>query len=240
MKIIKFISSSIKLSMERFLERKSLYMSQAGQDFWVFGEVFNEMRNGYFVDIGAHDGIYLSNTYILECKYDWKGICVEANPDSYALLKRNRQAICVNACLSSEEGLVDFVKKGVMGGIISPNTFNKEHDKSFETIRIKTQTLYNLLMEKNAPHEIDYLSIDIEGAEESVLGNFNFKEYLFKCITIERPTDMLKKIFMDNDYILIKEIPGFECSYVHKTFFPQYCTNLFGFYEKKYLTIRWK
>jgi len=236
MKIAKFIPTPIK----HFLKRKSLHMSQGGQDFWVFGEVFNEMRNGYFIDIGAHDGIYSSNTYILECRYAWNGICVEANPDSFKRLKKNRRAICVNACLDSVEGFVDFAKRGVMGGIISPDKLNKEPDKSCEVIRIKTQTLNSLLREKNAPHEIDYLSIDIEGAEESVLGSFSFKEYLFKCITIEHPTDTLKKIFMENEYILIKEIPGFDCFYVHRNFFTQYCFNLFDFYKKKHLTMRWK
>jgi FkbM family methyltransferase len=236
MKITKFIPKSIK----HILKRKSLHMSQAGQDFWVFGEVFNEMRNGYFIDIGAHDGIYLSNTYTLECRYDWNGICVEANPDSFARLKKNRRAICVNACLDSAEGFVDFAKRDVLGGIISSDMMNKEPDKSCAVIRIKTQTLNNLLKEMNAPQEIDYLSIDIEGAEESVLKDFNFKDYRFKCITIEHPTDTLKKIFMEHEYILIKEIPGFECFYVHQSFFTQYCTNLFDFYKKKCLTIRWR
>ncbi|GAB6270108.1 MAG: FkbM family methyltransferase [Smithella sp.] len=239
MKLIKSIPNLIRLAVKSILERKSLYMSQAGQDIWVFGEVFNEMRNGYFVDIGAHDGIYLSNTYILECKYGWKGICVEANPSSFKLLKINRRAICVNACLDGTERFVDFAKWGVIGGIIEPDKFNKDGE-SCEVVRVKTQTLNNLLKEMDTPPEVDYLSIDIEGAEESVLKEFNFNDYLFKCITIERPTDTLKKIFTDNGYILIKEIPFFECFYVHERFFGQYCTNLFDFYSKKYLVMRWK
>lgn len=214
-------------------------MSQAGQDFWVCGEVFNEMKNGYFIDIGAHDGIYLSNTYILECKYDWKGICIEANPSSFKLLKKNRRAICVNACLDGTERFVDFAKWGVIGSILAPDKPDK-NGESYKVVRVKTQTLNNLFKEMNVPHEVDYLSIDIEGAEESVLKEFNFKDYLFKCITIEHPTDTLKKIFTEHGYILIKEIPFFDCFYVHESFFGQYCTNLFDFYEKKYLAMRWK
>lgn len=41
------------------------------------------LRGGFFLDIGAHDGIELSNTYVLEKKYNWSGICVEANPYSF-------------------------------------------------------------------------------------------------------------------------------------------------------------
>jgi FkbM family methyltransferase len=239
MMITKIIPKPIKLAIRRFLEQKSLHMSQAGQDLWVFGEAFNEGRKGYFLDIGAHDGIYLSNTYILERRYDWNGICVEANPDSFAQLRKNRRAICVNACLDSAEDFVDFAKRGVMGGIISPNMDNKEPNR-YEIIQIKTQTLDSLLREQTAPHEIDYLSIDIEGAEERVLGNFNFKEYRFNCITIERPTDSIRNTFEDNAYILIKEIPGLDCFYVHQSFLHRYQANLFKFYEKKYLTIRWR
>lgn len=239
MTIRKFIPETLKSPIRHFLGQKSLHMSQAGQDFWVFGEIFNEERMGYFLDIGAHDGIHLSNTYLLESRYDWNGICVEANPDTFEQLKKNRRTTCVNTCLDSSEGLVDFAKGDVMGGIISMNT-DIRASESYEVIQIKTQSLEGLLREQNAPHEIDYLSIDIEGAEERVLGGFNFKEYEFKCITIERPSDLLRKIFEDNAYILIKEIPGLDCFYVHKSFLHQYKTNLFNFYEKKHLTIRWR
>ena len=239
MTIAKFVPKPIKFAIRRYLERKSLHMSQAGQDLWVFGEVFNEERKGYFLDIGAHDGIYMSNTYLLECRYDWNGICVEANPESFDQLKKNRRAICVNACLDSGDGVVDFAKRYLLSGILSPNTDNREPE-SHEVLQIKTQTLCSLLREQNAPHEIDYLSIDIEGAEERVLGNFNFNEYRFNCISIERPTEPLRTIFKDNAYILIKEIPGIDCFYVHQSFLHRYQTNLLKFYEKKYLTMRWR
>lgn len=146
----------------------SFQMSQAGQDLWVFGEVFNEKRGGYFLDLGAHDGISISNTYLLERKHHWTGICVEANPDSFQQLRKNRRAICVQACLDSTEGFVNFAKRDVMGGIVSTETDNKGiENKIDEVIRI----------ENKAPIQIDCLSIDVEGAEQRVLGDFNFKKY---------------------------------------------------------------
>jgi len=80
--------------------------SQAGQDYWVYGEVFNEKRNGFFLDIGAHDGIYLSNTLLLEKRYGWNGICIEGNPDTFVDLQQNRQAVCINTCVDRIEGTV--------------------------------------------------------------------------------------------------------------------------------------
>jgi FkbM family methyltransferase len=238
-KPIKLLIKHFNLLIRRFLERKSIQMSQAGQDLWVFGEAFDEMRKGYFLDIGAHDGIKQSNSYILECRYDWSGILVEANPESFEQLMKNRRGICVNECLDSDEGFVDFVKRGTGSGIISPDTDNSTA-KSYEVIKIKTKTLESLLKEQSAPHLIDYLSIDIEGAEERVLGNFNFKEYQFNCITIERPTKYLRQKFEENAYILIKEIPDLDCFYIHKSFLNQYQTNIYKFYNKKFLMMRWK
>ena len=37
-------------------------------------EYFDKKRDGYFVDIGAGNGRDLSNTYLLEKEYAWKGM----------------------------------------------------------------------------------------------------------------------------------------------------------------------
>ena len=239
--ITKYTPKFLKSAIKHCLQPHSYQLSQAGQDLWVFGEVFNEKRGGYFLDLGAHDGISISNTYLLERKYHWTGICVEANPDSFQQLIKNRRVICVHACLDSTEGFVNFAKRDVMGGIVSADTDNKSiESKAHEIIQIKTKTLESVLIENNAPREIDYLSIDIEGAEQRVLGGFNFKKYQFKCITIERPAEMLKTLFKENGYILVKEIPGLDCFYLHESISEQYLANLFAFYHKQRLTLRWK
>lgn len=236
----KYVPGFIKSAIKRCLEPHTFQMSQAGQDLWVFGEVFNEKRGGYFLDLGAHDGVFISNTYLLERRYNWTGVCVEANPDSFRKLKTNRKVTCVHACLDSIEGFVNFTKRDVMGGIVSEDTDNKSEDEPGEVIRIETKTLERVLIENNAPSEIDYLSIDIEGAEERVLGTFNFNNYRFKCMTIERPTEPLRALFKENGYVLVKDIPGLDCFYIHESMADQYLTNLFAFYRKKRLTMRWR
>ena len=84
----KLIPEFIKAPLRARLHERRFFRSQAGQDLWVFGEVFNEQRNGFFLDVGAHDGVAISNTYILENRYDWRGICIEANPDTFEVLKK--------------------------------------------------------------------------------------------------------------------------------------------------------
>jgi len=58
------------------------YYGQHGEDFllWHF---FNYRRDGYFLDIGAHDGIALSNTKSFE-ERGWRGICAEPVPPVFA------------------------------------------------------------------------------------------------------------------------------------------------------------
>lgn len=50
--------------------------SQRNEDLLAL-KYFDYKKNGYFVEMGAMDGIESSNTYLMETKYDWNGICVE-------------------------------------------------------------------------------------------------------------------------------------------------------------------
>ncbi|RLD66243.1 MAG: FkbM family methyltransferase [Bacteroidetes bacterium] len=230
-----------KTFLKRFMYRHSFMVSQIGQEYWVFGEAFNEKKHGYFLDIGAHDGVHLSNTYLLESKYNWSGICIEANPVTFKKLKRNRRAECLNICLDRSEGEVNFVLRGEMGGIVDQDLDNKEsHTINNKVIKLKTMSLNRVLGDKNELNSIDYLSIDAEGAEERILAEFDFHKYTFKCITIERPSKLLQKLFQSHGYIKIKENPDMDFFYVHQTFIKEYKKNLRDFYRKKYLKIRWR
>ena len=51
------------------------YKSQFGQDKFLNENIFKNKRNGVFIDIGAHDGITYSNSYVFEKQLDWTGIC---------------------------------------------------------------------------------------------------------------------------------------------------------------------
>lgn len=219
-------------------EIASISMSQAGQDYWVYGEVFNEKKNGFFLDIGSHDGVYINNTFLLEKRYNWDGICIEANPDTFQLLESNRDCKCINKCISNKKESVRFALRGKMGGMIGSD-FDNSIEEASQTITIQTVPLEELLRQEEAPSVIDYLSIDVEGAEDCVLLEFPFGEYIFNCITIERPSDQLREVLKTNGYILIKEIPGLDCFFIHKSFKKEYRNNLFQFGNKRFLMKRW-
>ncbi len=66
-----------------------MYSGQANQDKFVVN-VLKEKRNGYFLEIGSNDPIKINNTYLLEKKYDWKGIMVEYESSYLPLYKEHR------------------------------------------------------------------------------------------------------------------------------------------------------
>jgi FkbM family methyltransferase len=209
-------------------------LSQAGQDYWVIHEAFARKKKGYFIEIGSANGIDINNTYLLEKRYEWSGICVEANPDLFEQLKINRSSTCLNLCLDGTEGEVDFILNDIHGGIVDIDADNKK-SKDFSDLRIKrlkTTTLAHVLQEYNAPNIIDYLSIDVEGAETRILQNFPFDQYIFCCITIERPSIFLNSLLVDSGYILVKVIPGLDSFYIHKSFQKNYVKNQNQLFEK--------
>lgn len=212
------------------ISRKSY--SQAGQDFWVYGEVFNKKQNGFFVEIGSADGITYNNTYLLESKFKWKGICVEANPVLYKSLIKLRQAECVNACIDEKEGMVLFKNCGLDSGIVFDESLKDRSGlQNDDFMELKSQTLETVFRKYKLPSIIDYMSMDIEGAEWIALKNFPFSEYRFNCITLERPNDDLRTLLHKEGYVIIKEIPGLDVFFIHKTFIHDYQINLMNYWE---------
>jgi FkbM family methyltransferase len=217
----------IKQLLKKTIYRLSPSVSQAGQDEWVFGEVFNGIKSGYYLDVGANDGIIHSNTFKLEQKFNWSGICIEANPLVFKELKKNRKSTCINSCLGDKPERVFFRLDGEFGKVVSIEN-RMESD-----IELKCITLENILLENKSPNVIDYMSIDIEGSEELVLKNFPFNKYTFKCITIERPTKKIRELLQANNYIIIKEIPQLDVFYIHTSFLNEYLKNMFLYWDGK-------
>ena len=214
------------ISRKLFKHTLKTLNSQKGQDYWVINEIYPGKRNGFFLEMGATNGVYVSNTLVLERDYGWKGICVEPSPLFFGELQKNRSCLCVNKCVDEVEGEVEFLLAGEVGGIIDHETDNSYEKRSSKiedlreqgkVIKIETVTLENLLDECNAPKVIDYFSLDVEGAETRVLRNFDFSKYIFNAMTIERPTSELNHLLFDNGYVFVKNA-RYDTFYVHETF----------------------
>jgi hypothetical protein len=63
------------------------YYSQYGQDKFLFENFFINKKEGFFLDIGAHDGVNGNNTFLFE-KIGWSGVCIEPIPSVFEKLKK--------------------------------------------------------------------------------------------------------------------------------------------------------
>lgn len=72
-------------------------------------EILNYKKDGFYVDIGANDGITFSNTKTMET-IGWSGVCVEPDYEMFKKLQQNRNSINVNAAISNKNGKAKFCK----------------------------------------------------------------------------------------------------------------------------------
>lgn len=199
--------------------------SQILQDLWVCYEL-GERQGGFFVEFGATNGLVNSNTWLLEKKYDWKGILVEPNPIWHSALVENRSSIVDRRCVSSSTGkTVAFLTTDDADPELS-SIAEFAKDDHFASVRadgveikVDTISLNDLLKEYNAPFEINYISIDTEGSEFDILSNFDFSKHAFDVISVEQNRFTERKIeslLSKNGYIRVfKEFSQWDGWYVH-------------------------
>lgn len=199
------------------------FYSQAGQDRWVIRDVFDYKTGGFFVDIGAFDGINLSNTYRLEKSLGWSGLCIEAEPDTFEQLKRNRRCACVNACVGPDGCEVEFVAgRGPDSGIV---VTDYPRITGSTVLRMATLPIERILDDAGAPATIDYLTLDVEGMEQEVMSSFPFHKRRFMCATIERPSQVLRETLEKEGYLMVAELPGLDAFYIHKELSESYTSR---------------
>jgi FkbM family methyltransferase len=191
------------------------YKSQYGQDRWVLEEIFNNLPNGYFIDLAAGDGEFISNTYVLEKDFGWNGICIEPNNTSFEKLKQNRNCMCDNNVIMQDDFEIEFIEYemvttyehllSTVSGTSNSNTPIKSKSKR------PTISLNTLLDKYNAPDVIHYISLDIEGSEIYVLQDFlpnNKRKVLTWTIEVnpgEQHENEILKWMNSYNYSLIKK-----------------------------------
>lgn len=178
-------------------EKSNKFYSQYQQDQYVYENFFKNKHDGVFVDIGAHDGITLSNTYFFEKTMGWTGLCVEPIPEVYTRLKANRNCLCIQGCIFDNRDSVPFLKISgwaeMLSGIIE--NYDPQHVKRIqseialnggqsEIVNVKCYNLTDLLLENHIQH-IDYLSIDTEGGELGILHSIDFSRIDIDVIEVE-------------------------------------------------------
>lgn len=185
------------------------FYSQFKQDRFIYKNFFKHKKDGFFVEVGAHEGIYLSNTYFFEKKLKWKGICIEPNPKAFKKLKKNRSCLCIEACITPKDQIVNFQRiEGaleMLSGI--QDKYDEKHQELIQNIiplcRDKTETIsingYNLttLLLQHGIKHVDYLSIDTEGGELDILKSIDFNQIAIDVISVENNYQKSFDIFLN-------------------------------------------
>jgi FkbM family methyltransferase len=167
----------------------------AQNDRWITEAVFPGLRGGYFVEAGACGGQSGSASLALERDLGWTGVCVEPLDYYYRVLVRKRSCQTDHRCLAATSGeelrFLSYIEDRARSGIETLNkngAWARNHDATTEISVARSVTLADLLAEHDAPKVIQYLCLDIEGAERTVLDAFDFSSREILAISIEGPS----------------------------------------------------
>ena len=172
--------------------------AQLGQDL-IVSYLLGCIRGGYFVDLAANDAIVHSNTAGLEATFGWQGLCVEPNPTYWAGFGQRRCKL-VGAVVTKEDNeMVQFMFDGVRGTMRGARNGQR---KQLPSLSMRT-----LLLSVDAPKTIDYMSLDVEGAETSVMQGFPFDAgFTIRVLSVERPDVALEQLLVENGMIRVGAI----------------------------------
>ena len=175
-----------------------MFNSQDNQDKYLETNIFKGYKNGFYVDVGAHDGISFNNTLYFEKHNNWSGINIEPIKKVFDDLVMNRpNNINLNCAVCNNDGETEFLCNTGYTEMISGikdyfdvrhlqrlQRENKQHGSITEVIKVETKKLETILSENDISH-INYLSIDVEGAEFEVIKSINFDKVFIDVIGFE-------------------------------------------------------
>ena len=199
--------------------------SQLGQDLFVM-YFLGGIKDGFFIEIGACDGIHLSNSLRLE-KIGWSGIISEPSPFWIKKIKNRKCIISTKAVFNESNTKLDFSiieNYPDLSGL--KNSFDKDNNdklrKDSKLHKVETITLNDLIEQKASNNNINYISIDTEGSEYEILKNFNFKKYNVDIFTIEHnfidsKRNVIFNLMTENDYLRVfQNISQWDDWYIKK------------------------
>ncbi|CAJ1363479.1 unnamed protein product [Effrenium voratum] len=190
--------------------------SQVGQD-WLVLSLLNCQKQGFFVDLAANDAVDLSNTLMLERDFEWTGLCIEANQIYLPQLQRRRCRVIQAAVGSPENQPAEFKLSGIFGGIVGKEFDNHEGGSDTEVFLLAS--LERILLETKVPRVIDYMSLDVEGAETAVMKTFPWKTHHIRVLGVERPKDELKAMLQEEGHTYLRTCGRYgDETWVHRSF----------------------
>ena len=192
-------------------------------------------KNGFYIEIGAFDGVNQSNTWFYEKELNWSGLLIEPNPKFFKKLTkyRNKKNIFCNKLITNDMKL----KKTFL---TDEEAYSKRINKKINNekiYKIKSSSLFEVLKRnKLLKKKIDFFSLDVEGDELEILKSMkscikNVKLFVIEAnVKLNRLKDYKKKHKEIKKY---KEITKYLNSKNFK-FYEKLSQCDFLFVDKKY------
>ena len=175
------------------------FYGQNLQDKYCYEKFLKNRKGGTFLDIGASDGKTFSNTLFFEESMGYTGLCIEPRKVAFGALKSLRSCHCENVAIDTQEAEdVSFLElKGYgsgLSGLISE--YDPRHvarigweqknpkNKGTEVIKVRTICLESLLDKYNL-RDIDFCSLDVEGAELKILKSVDWTKTKIRVLVVE-------------------------------------------------------
>lgn len=174
----------------------------------------------FFVDVGANDGVTISNSLPF-IKEGWRGIMIEPAPAVFEKLKRNHghrdSVICVQVACSERTGDADLYigsdgEEGFLSTLCQTDNEWFKTARSSKAVRVKTETLGNILKEHRAPRQPGMLLVDCEGLDYECFLGLDFSLFRPTIIATEEyewePLKHAAKyaLLIQNNYSLVQKV----------------------------------
>lgn len=192
------------------------FFSQYGQDAYLDTHVFGGAQGLSFVEVGAFDGVTHSNSLFFEMFRRWDGLLIEAVSEQIEGARSFRKCRCVEAVIGHGNP-TEFLT--IDGGPVQMSGLTQSYDpRRWEWIQgqtalaarrstVATQTLETIFDDAGLSR-VDLVSLDIEGAEASVLASFPFDRISVRCWLVDasKDRDAVRNTLSAAGYVWIERI----------------------------------
>jgi len=190
-------------------------------------------NDGFYIEMGAHDGVKHSNTFYYEKNKNWKGILIEPSNYFTELIKNRSKknkffkVICTPFNYKKKIRLNQYGDYSTCDELVTKRYLDWQNKKKVKVkmpldkkknIIVKTLPLNEILEKVKAPKVIDFFSLDVEGSELAVLKGINFKKFKFKYLLIEITFESkkLKQFLKKKNYLFKINITPWDYLFVPK------------------------
>lgn len=224
-------SNNLQIIRNRISNYTGPSNSQFRQDV-VAMAVNNFEHNKFFVEFGALNGVTDSNTLVLEKDYNWKGILCEPGKGFHKQLFESRSVSIDTRAVTNVTGeTVQFKEMLTYTGLSGLEKYNYDdmhantrRMSNSQVYEVQTVTLTDLLEQYQAPHLIDYMSVDTEGSEPDIFDALDFSKYVFRFINVEHNYNETNKHRVRNRLhafgyrVVFEDISGIDDYFMHLAF----------------------